>query len=69
MSSFVIRSTERIDAKTVRVVVCTDELRLVAFVLPFRNTSEELLREVITAGLAAIPPTPKGRAGHRGRHV
>lgn len=61
--SFVVRSTERIDPKTVRVVVCTDELRLVSFVVPFRNTDEQSLREVITAGLAAIPPTPKGRAG------
>ena len=61
--SFVVRSTERIDAKRVRVVVCTDRLRLVSFVLPFRNTDDESLHEIVTAGLAAIPPTPKGRAG------
>lgn len=64
--AFTIRSVEAIDAKTFRVVVCTDRLRLVSFVLPKRNTSQERLTEIITAGLAAIPPTPKGRAGAHG---
>lgn len=57
---------ERIDAKHVRVTVCTSSLRLVSLVLPFRNTSAELADEVIAAALRSIPPTPKGRAGTHG---
>lgn len=59
--SYVVRSAVRDGSGPVRVTVCTDRLQLVQFVVPYRNTEAVALDEIITAGLAAIPPTPKGR--------